>query len=151
MTPAHPVPKSKTIATWLALVGGSLGWHRLYLRGSRDWLAWLHLVPTAIGGYGVWRMRQLGQDDHLAWLLIPVLGLMLSATQLLAIVYGLTPDDRWNARHNPGGAPEALHKSGGLAVLGVVSALMVGSGVLMATLAFSMQRAAEYALIEPGA
>lgn len=146
MTSPLPIAKSKTLTTWLALVGGSLGWHRLYLRGTGDLLAWLHGVPTAIGGYGVWRMLELGQDDRLAWLLIPVLGLMLSATQLLAIVYGLTPDDKWNARHNP---QRPANPSGWGAVLGVVAALFVGSSMLMATLAFSMQRAAEYSLVEP--
>ncbi len=145
--PASPVPslKSKTVATWLALLGGSLGWHRLYLRGAGDVWAWLHLLPTALGAYGVLRMVQLGQDDRLAWVLIPVLGLMLSGTQLLAILYGLMPDDKWNARFNPRAAAPAPG-SGGLAVLGAGVALMVGAGILMATLAFSMQRSAEYAL-----
>ncbi len=36
-------------------------------------------------------MRALGQDDQLAWLLIPLLGLVIAATMLTAIIYGLTP------------------------------------------------------------
>lgn len=143
------VPRSKTVATWLALVGGSLGWHRLYLRGPADVWAWLHLPPTALGAYGVLRMVQLGQDDRLAWVLIPVLGLMLSGTQLLAIVYGLMPDEKWHARFNPDAAAPGP-AAGWLAVLGAGLALMVGAGILMATLAFAMQRSAEYAL-EPAA
>jgi hypothetical protein len=43
---------------------------------------------------GVARLRNLGQDDPAAWLLIPVLGLMISAAMLTAIVYALTPDER---------------------------------------------------------
>jgi TM2 domain-containing membrane protein YozV len=70
--------RSKTASTWLALLGGSLGLHRFYLHGPRDLLAWLHPAPTLVGLVGVLRMRALGQDDHLAWLLIPLLGLMLS-------------------------------------------------------------------------
>ena len=70
--------RSKTLATWLALLGGTLGLHRFYLHGWRDQLGWLHPLPTLLGLVGVQRMRALGQDDRLAWLLIPLLGLMLS-------------------------------------------------------------------------
>lgn len=129
--------KSKTAATWLALLGGSLGLHRLYLHGLRDGLGWLHLLPTSLGVYGVLRMLELGQDDRVAWALIPVLGLVLAGSMLCAIVYGLTPDERWDARHNGG---HASPRSGWLAVLGVIVALMVGATVLMATIAFASQR-----------
>jgi hypothetical protein len=133
--------KSKTLATWIALVGGSLGLHRFYLHGFRDPWGWLFPVPTLIGLAGVRRMVELGQDDRLAWLLIPILGLMLAGTMLAAIVYGLTPDEKWNARYNPGGP---AHVSGWGVVLGVILALLLGAGVLMATVAFSGQRWFEY-------
>jgi hypothetical protein len=130
-------PRSKTLATWAALLGGSLGLHRFYLHGLRDRWGWLHPWPTLVGLYGVVRMRELGQDDRLAWVLIPLLGLMLAGTMLAAIVYGLTPDEKWNARFNPGAPAPA---SGWAALIGVVLALAVGGGVLMATIAFSAQR-----------
>ena len=130
-------PRSKTLATWAALLGGSLGLHRFYLYGLRDRWGWLHPWPTLVGLYGVLRMRELGQDDRLAWVLIPLLGLMLAGTMLAAIVYGLTPDEKWNARFNPGAPAPA---SGWAALIGVVLALAVGGGVLMATIAFSAQR-----------
>jgi hypothetical protein len=135
------VPKSKALATWIALVGGSLGLHRFYLHGLRDPWGWLFVWPTLVGLYGVLRLREFGQDDHLSWVLIPILGLMLAGTMLTAIVYGLTPDEKWNARHNPQGP--ARH-SGWATVIGVVFALALGAGVLMATLAFSGQRYFEY-------
>ena len=47
--------KSKTLATWIALLGGSLGWHRFYLHGWRDALGWVHAVPTLAGLMGVRR------------------------------------------------------------------------------------------------
>ena len=130
-------PRSKTLATWAALLGGSLGLHRFYLHGLRDRWGWLHPWPTLVGLYGVVRMRELGQDDRLAWVLIPLLGLMLAGTMLAAIVYGLTPDEKWNARFNPEAPAPA---SGWAALIGVVLALAVGGGVLMATIAFSAQR-----------
>lgn len=130
--------KSKTLATWLALVGGAVGAHRFYLRGLRDPLAWLHPALALPGYVGVLRMQQLGQDDRLAWTLIPLLGLSLSIALLSGIVYGLTPDERWDARHNPGVAPSK--PSGWAAVIGVVVCLLVGGTALMATIAFSAQR-----------
>lgn len=133
--------KSKTLATWIALVGGPLGLHRFYLHGFKDVWGWLLPWPTLLGTLGVLRMRELGQDDRLAWVLIPLLGLVLSATMLSAIVYGLTPDEKWNARHNPQDPP---HVSGWGVVIGVIVALMLGAGVLMATIAFSAQRFFEY-------
>ncbi len=129
--------KSKTAATWLAFLGGSLGLHRLYLHGLRDPLGWLHVLPTSLGAYGVLRMMEFGQDDRTAWVLIPLLGGVLATSMLCAILYGLTPDERWDARHN-GGAPSP--RSGWGAILGVVGALFVGATVLMATIAFGTQR-----------
>jgi hypothetical protein len=133
--------RSKTIATWLALLTGAFGGHRLYLRGPRDVWAWLHPLPTLLGLWGVARVQALGQDDRLSWLLLPLLGLMLAQAGLCAIVYGLTPDERWDARHNAG-APG--RRTGWGAVLGVIAALMVGATALMATIAFSGQRFFEW-------
>ena len=62
--------KSKTLATWIALVGGSLGLHRFYLHGFGDRWGWLYPLPTLIGLYGVLRMRALGADDQVAWVCI---------------------------------------------------------------------------------
>ena len=137
--------RSKTLATWLALIGGSLGLHRFYLFGLRDALGWLHCVPTVAGLIGVRRMLDFGQDDRLAWLLLPLLGLMLAQAALCAIVYGLTADPLWDARHNPGAAVRA---TGWGPVLGAIAALIVGATALMATIAFSGQRYFEWQVTE---
>ena len=133
--------RSKTFATWLAVIGGTLGLDRFYLHGFRDIPGWLFAWPTLAGVYGVQRMRELGADDHLAWLLIPLLGLTLTIAMLTAIVHGLTPDEKWNARYNPNGP---LHVTGWATILAVIAALILGAGVLMATIAFSAQRYFEY-------
>lgn len=141
-------PRSKTLATWLAFIGGPLGLHRFYLRGLGDLAGWLLPVPTAIGLWGLNRAIEFGQDDQLAWVLIPVLGFTVAATMLQAILYGLTPDERWNARYNPGVAPDRALQAGWLTVMGIALALLVGAGVLMATIAYSGQRYFEYQVEE---
>ncbi len=141
MTAGPHGPRSKTVATWLALVGGSLGLHRFYLFGARDTWAWLHGLPTLIGAYGFWRLRELGTDDWLGSTLVPLLGLMVAATMLVAILIGLTSDERWNARFGAGEAPRA---SGGPAIFAVCLALGVGTATAMATLAFVVDRVYEW-------
>ncbi len=138
--------RSKTLAAWLAVLLGAFGAHRLYLRGLRDLGAWAYWPPTLLGLWGVLRMRELGQDDHLAWLLIPLLGLTLSAAMLAAIVLALTADEKWAARHNPGREPVA---SGWGAVLAAIAALALGGVVLMGTIAFGLQKLFEWQLEAP--
>ena len=145
--PGHP-QKSKTLATWAAVLGGPFGLHRFYLYGLNDVLGWLLPIPTLLGAWGVRRVLELGQDDHLSWVLLPLLGLTVAACMLQGIVFGLTPDERWNSRHNATLPPEQHPASGWLAVIGVVVALLVGATVLMSTIAFSGQRYFEYQIEE---
>jgi hypothetical protein len=132
-------PKSKSLATWLALLGGLLGAHRFYLHGWGDKLAWLHPVLSLIGLAGLVRMRNLGQDDHAAWLLIPLFGAMVVVAMLSTIVLGLTTDERWAQRHGT-----AQQDTRWAPVIAVVIALLVGGAALMGTLAFSGQMFFEY-------
>jgi hypothetical protein len=132
-------PRSKTLATWLALLGGLLGAHRFYLHGWRDVIGWLHPVLSLTGLAGVIRMRNLGQDDHAAWLLIPLFGLMVAVVMLSTIVIGLTPEERWRERFGSAGAA-----TGWPVVIAVVIALLIGGAALMGTLAFAGQMFFEY-------
>ena len=141
--------KSKTTAAWLALVGGVIGAHRFYLHGARDKLAWLLPLPTLVGLYGMLRVQWYGVDDQWSWVLIPFLGFTLAACALAAIVYGLMALEKWNARFNPSAESEA--PAGGTnwsTIFAVVLSLMVGTGVLMASMAFSFQRYFEYQVEE---
>ena len=141
--------KNKTLAAWLAFVGGPLGLHRFYLHGLGDALGWMLPVPTALGLYGIQRIQQHGLDDQLSWLLVPLLGFTVAGCALTAIVYGLTGREQWNARHNRSADPQA--RSGAtnwFTIVGVALALMVGTGVLMASIAFSFQRYFEYQIEE---
>jgi len=141
--------KSKTVAAWLAFVGGPLGLHRFYLHGLGDTLGWLLPIPTALGLYGIERVQRLGQDDGLSWLLVPLLGFTVAGCCLTAIVYGLTEREKWNARFNAAAAPDA--EAGGTrwaTIFAIVFSLMFGAAVLMASIAFSFQRYFEYQVEE---
>ena len=132
--------KNKTLAAWLAFLGGPIGLHRFYLHGLRDAMGWLLPVPTAIGAYGVLRMRSLGQDDVLSWVLVPLLGFTFAACCLTAIVYGLKKPQDWNARFNPQADPEApAGQTRWATVWAIALSLMVGAAVLMTSIAISFQ------------
>ena len=142
-------PKNKTVATWLTFLGGPLGLHRFYLRGFGDLLGWLLPIPTALGLYGIERVQQFGQDDMWSWWLIPLVGFTISGCALMAIIYGLMAPEKWNARFNPGADPEGLPgRTNWFTVVGVATSLLIGTGVLMATIAFSFQRYFEYQVEE---
>jgi hypothetical protein len=137
--------KNKTLATWLAFWGGPLGLHRFYLHGFTDMLAWLLPIPTALGFYGLERVKQFGQDDTLSWMLIPLLGFTLAGCAMNAIFYGLMPIEKWNTRFNP--QTDALNPAGRTqwtTIIGIVTALLLGTTVMMSSLVFSFQRYFEY-------
>jgi hypothetical protein len=137
--------KNKTLAVWLTFLTGPLGLHRLYLYGRYGIWSWLTLLPVLMGSYGVLRARNISLDDRLSWVLIPCLGLVISAYALRAIVYGLQSASAWNARFNPDQDPGfPAGQTRVLTVFGLGAALLVGTGVLIATIAFSFQRIFEY-------
>jgi hypothetical protein len=137
--------KNKTVAAWLALIVGPLGLHRLYLHGWKDWLAWFFPIPTALGIYGFQRIQALGLDDPWSWVFMPLLGLTMAFCALQAILIGLTPADRWNQKFNPlekDSTPAG--NTNWLTVGAVVSSLLIGTTLLMASLAYGFQRYFEY-------
>lgn len=143
-----PLTKNKTTATWLAFVGGQLGLHRLYLFGLGDVWAWMHPITAALGWWGVERVRMYGQDDQLAWLLIPLLGFLLAGTALTAIYYGLMTPEKWNSRHNPTRPEAAAGNTNWLTIGAIVFALLFGTISLMSSIAFSFQRYFEHQVTE---
>jgi hypothetical protein len=150
MTPAplRSASKNKTLAAWLAFIGGQLGLHRLYLFGFGDLWAWVHPMVAALGWWGVVRVRAYGQDDQLAWLLVPLLGFTLAATALTAIYYGLMSPEKWNAQFNPEHPAATEGNTNWLTIGAVVFALLFGTISLMSSIVFSFQRYFEYQVEE---
>jgi hypothetical protein len=141
--------KNKTVAAWLAFLGGPLGLHRFYLYGLSDTLGWLLPIPTALGFYGIERAQTYGLDDGWSWLLIPMGGFTMAACALTAIVYGLRSAEQWNARHNPDNPPDSpCGRTGWLTIGAIALALLIGATVLMSSIAYSFQRYFEYQIEE---
>jgi hypothetical protein len=129
-------------------MGGQLGLHRLYLFGLGDMWAWMHPIAAALGWWGVERVRMYGQDDQLAWFLIPLLGFTLAGTALTAIYYGLMPPEKWNAKHNPALPEAAAGNTNWLTIAAIVFALLFGAISLMSSIAFCFQRYFEHQVEE---
>lgn len=141
--------KNKTFAAWLTLLGGPLGLHRFYLRGLGDLYGWLLPIPTALGVYGIERVQRYGLDDGWSWVLIPLFGFTFAGCALTAIIFGLMTPEKWNARFNPVAAPDAAPgRTNWFTIAAVVVALLVGTGMLMASIVFSFQRYFEYQVEE---
>jgi hypothetical protein len=141
--------KNKTIAAWLAFLGGPVGLHRFYLHGWRDVMGWLLPIPTVIGLYGIERAQQFGLDDQWSWVLIPFVGFTIAGCALTAIVFGLMTPEKWNARFNAT-APEdaAPGRTNWFTIGAIVLSLLIGTSVLMASIVLSFQRYFEYQIAQ---
>jgi hypothetical protein len=141
--------KNKTIAAWLAFLGGPIGLHRFYLFGKQDWLAWLLPIPTILGLYGVQRVRTYGIDDTISWVLLPVLGFVIAGCALTAIVYGLMAQETWNTKFNPSADPQAeAGQTAWLTIAAVVLSLLIGCTALIFGTVQVFQHYFEYQILE---
>ena len=120
--------KNKTLATALAFVLGGLGVHRFYLKGPVDRLGLLHVCSLPIAGivYGV------GRSPNVFYVLLPLIVSWLIGF-LEALVIGLTPDEKWDARHNTQSGRTS--RSHWVLVVLLVGVMLVGTTALIATIA----------------
>lgn len=93
--------KNKTLATLLAVVFGGLGAHRFYLYGFRDFWAWNYVAAFLLFACAL----VLAQGPHsLGVTLLTLFPISIFAGWIEALVIGLTPDKKWDARHNANSA-----------------------------------------------
>jgi TM2 domain-containing membrane protein YozV len=139
--PSNPAPhgrfRSKTLTAALAFFFGSIGAHRFYLYGLRDKFGWAHIVGIVLGVAGYMLLAATDRASVLGWVLALPGAVSLLAAFLSAIVYGLRPDEKWDAQFN---AQTGRHSQSGWAVIFVVIfALLIGAFLLMSGLALSFQ------------
>jgi len=124
MTTSH---KNKTLATFLALVFGAVGAHRFYLRGAHDRLGLLHLCCLPIAGI----VQGAGHGPNVFWVLLPML-ISAIVGYVEALVIGVTPDEKWDGRHNA--ASGRTSHTSWVAALLLVATMLVGATVLIGTI-----------------
>jgi TM2 domain-containing membrane protein YozV len=129
--------RSKTLTAALAFFFGSLGAHRFYLYGKRDVYGWAHVFFTLLGIPGVLLLVASERASVLGWILAVPGAISLFAAFLAAIVYGLRPDEKWDAQFN---AHTQQHsRSGWTVIFVVIFSLFIGAMLLMTGLALSFQ------------
>ncbi|VVE04681.1 membrane protein [Pandoraea eparura] len=129
--------KSKTLTAGLAMLFGTLGLHRFYLYGPRDRFGWAHIVGSACGVAGWGLLVTSDLQSPAGWGLTILGGISLFSAFLAAIVYGLRPDERWDAQFNAD--TQRKSRSGWIAVIIVSLSLFVGAMLLMVGLAVAFQ------------
>jgi len=129
--------RSKTLTAALAFFFGSIGAHRFYLYGLRDKFGWAHIVGSVLGVAGYLLLSATDRASILGWVLVVPGAISLLSAFLSAIVYGLRPDEKWDAQFN---AQTGQHSESGWAVIFVVIfSLLFGAFLLMAGLAVTFQ------------
>ena len=120
--------KNKTLATTLAFLLGGLGVHRFYLKGSVDRIGLLHVcsIPATGMVYG------LGHAPNPFYVLLPLI-LSWIVGFIEALVTGVMPDERWDAKYNAGSGRTS--RSRWPLALILVLTMLVGATVLIATIA----------------
>lgn len=120
--------KNKTFATLLASVAGGIGAHRFYLFGLRDFWGWIHLAAVLLALLLV----AAKPDSPLLFAGAPLVISVLAAF-IEALVIGLTPDDKWDRRHNSASGRQS--SSGWPLALTLVLTLGVGAIAVIAAMA----------------
>jgi TM2 domain-containing membrane protein YozV len=133
----RPRFRSKTITAALAFFFGTLGAHRFYLYGARDVWGWAHIVGTIIGIPGFLLLAATERASITGWVLAVPGAVSILAAFLAAIVYGLRPDEKWDAQFNAHTGRQS--QSGWTVVFIVIFSLLIGAFLLMTGLALSFQ------------
>jgi TM2 domain-containing membrane protein YozV len=127
MSSARTTHKNKTAATLLAMLFGWGGVHRVYLRGTRDKLALLHLCCVA----GTALLMALAPQANIFYRLLPLIVSALAGF-IEALVIGLMADEQFDARYNAGSGRQS-DSHWPLALI-LVTTMLVGTTALIATI-----------------
>jgi hypothetical protein len=90
---------------------------------------------------GILGWMLLGASDMssaLGWILVAVGFISVEASWLTTIVFGLRPDEKWDAQFNANSGQKSA--SGWLVILCVIASLMIGAAILMIGLAIAFEQ-----------
>ncbi|WP_034293711.1 hypothetical protein [Herbaspirillum sp. RV1423] len=113
--------KNKTLSTFLAAVLGGIGIHRFYLYGRKDLFGWLHAACLPVSALA---MLIFSNFQPLFMAMPFVLSVLCGFLE--ALVIGLTPDEKWDAGHNPASGK----KSESHWILALILVLTLGIGAM---------------------
>ena len=119
--------KNKSFATFLALLLGGLGAHRFYLRGAVDKIGLLHVMSVPLCGM----VTGLAPEADPFYKLLPLL-VSYIAGFIQGLVIGVTPDEKFDAKFNPGSGRKS--DSSWLVALLLVTTMLVGTTTLIGTM-----------------
>jgi TM2 domain-containing membrane protein YozV len=121
--------KSKPAAGALAAFLGAIGAHRLYL-GARWWWVYAAIsIPCAVWAF---QAKEWFKQPAFFIGMLPVIAGLLEA-----ILISLTPDEKWDAKHNAGSGQVSANRWP--PVLIAIFSLMAGATLLMTTLVLLFQ------------
>lgn len=127
MSFAATTHKNKTAAAFLALLMGLIGMHRVYLRGTRDKWALLHLASLPVSALVLF----LAPHANAYYQLLPMIVSYLAGL-LEGLVIGLMPDEKFDGRYNAGSSRQSA-SNWPLAIILVVT-MLVATTMLIATI-----------------
>jgi hypothetical protein len=130
--------KNKLIFCALGLIFPGSGFNIFYLKGLRNIWAWLHLFALFAGILGYQLLGASEMSSALGWVMAAAGFISLEASWLTTIVYGLRPDEKWDAQFNT--QSNKKNNSTWLVVLTVILSLMIGAAVMMTGLAIAFEQ-----------
>lgn len=120
----------KTVAAFLSTVLGGLGLHRFYMYGKRDFWAWIYAAAFLVYACLVLTEYPAKPFGNILYALFP---LSIYAAFIESLTIGLTPDEKWDTKHNRHTARTSASKWPLVIVL--VLTLLIGYTALVTSIA----------------
>jgi hypothetical protein len=130
--------KNKLSFCALGLLFPGTGFNVFYLKGLGSPWAWLQMVSLFAGILGWKLLAASDMSSALGWILAAAGFISMEASLLTTIVFGLRPDEKWDAEFNANSGQKSA--SGWLVILCVIASLMIGAAVLMIGLAIAFEQ-----------
>ncbi|NDC21671.1 MAG: hypothetical protein EBZ56_08640 [Burkholderiaceae bacterium] len=130
--------RSKLIFSALGLFLPGTGFNCFYLLGIKSFWGWIQLTSLIAGILGFLLLNTSPESSAAAWVLIVLGFIALEASWLSTIVFGLRPDEKWDAQFNQDS--NQTSDSNWLVILCVILSLMIGAAVMMTGLAVAFEQ-----------